>query len=774
MSRSGRARISALVTLLVATGLGAGGLVTSGIVPAGAAGRWSIVPTVSPTGPPLGDLSAVSCSSASDCFAVGSGLFEHWNGSSWSIVSGASAGSGAGLFSVSCPSPTSCFAVGDIATETATTFAAKSLIEHWDGSTWSIVPSPVVSGATDVFLSGVSCTSSTSCFAVGASSSSPATFDQFVGSPLVERWDGSAWSIIPSAGPSDALEAELLGVSCVSASSCYAVGDFQAPAIGGALLEHWDGANWAVVPNPDSSFARKSGSGRRLPVGFARARSSKPQQIGAFSSSPGLQGVSCTSDANCFAVGNSFTGALVERWNGTAWSNVTTPTPRNSLGADLGSVACTSPTDCSAVGIEGAVASSGDVIDISDAPLQEHWDGSAFTIVPGPSNAPFSELSGVACGSPTACFAVGDSAFVQLWNGAKWSLAPFGSPTSQSQLNQVACTSATNCFAVGGFESNVQSDTLIERWNGSSWSKVPSPTPSGSFDALLIGVSCSGPTFCVAVGSYGAANGLRTLIERWNGSSWTVTSSPTPQGAEVAQLTGVACPSATSCNAVGLGLSLTGAKALVEHWNGRAWSIVPTPDLSGALFLELAGIACPSVTDCTAVGTFESLQGTRSPGAQVLVEHWDGKAWSIVPSPNPTGVPFATLISVSCPSTSSCLAVGYDAKSADGLLHVLSERCNGKTWTVVNVPVPSVSHSGELLSVACRGSSSCDAVGDTTTKALIEHWNGSAWSIVASPVPDGTTQVELSGVSCPSSNTCMAVGRYSARDSIFTLAEIGS
>ena len=163
----------------------------------------------------------------------------------------------------------------------------------------------------------------------------------------------------------------------------------------------------------------------------------------------------------------------------------------------------------------------------------------------------------------------------------------------------------------------------------------------------------------------------------------------------------------------------------------------------------MAGITCPSVTDCTAVGTFESLQGTRSPGAQVLVEHWDGKAWSIVPSPNPAGVPFATLFSVSCPGTSSCVAVGFDAKSADGLLHVLSERWNGKTWAVVNVPVPSSSHSTELLSVSCRSSSSCYAVGDTTTKTLIEHWNGSAWSIVASPVPAGTTRVELSGVVVP-------------------------
>jgi hypothetical protein len=773
MSRSGRARTSALVRLLVATGLVAGGLVTASIGPAGATGRWSVVPSVSPTGPPLGDLAAVSCSSASDCFAVGAGLFEHWNGSSWSIVPGASAGFGAELFGVSCTSPTSCFAVGDIATETETSFTSKSLIERWDGSTWSIVPSPVLSGATAVFLSGVSCTSPTSCFAVGASSDSPATFDQFVGAPLVERWDGSTWSVVPSPGPSDALEAELLGVSCVSASSCYAVGDFQAPAIGGALLEHWDGASWSVVPNPDSGFARKSGSGRRLPVGFERARSSKPQQIGDVSSSPGLQGVSCSSDANCFAVGNSFTGALVERWNGTAWSNVTTPTPRNSLGADLGSVACTSSTDCSAVGIQGAVETSGDIIDISDAPLQEHWDGSAWTVLPGPSGAPFSELSGVACGSPTACFAVGDSAFVQLWNGTKWSLAPFGSPTSQSQLNQVACTSTTSCFAVGSFESNVQSDTLIEHWNGTSWAKVPSPTPSGSFDALLIGVACAGPTSCFAVGSYGAANGLRTLIERWNGSSWKVSSSPTPQGAEVAQLTGVACPSANNCNAVGLGLSLTGAKALVEHWNGRAWSIAATPGLSGALFVELAGITCPGVTDCTAVGTFESLQGTRSPGAQVLVEHWDGTTWSVVPSPNPAGAPFATLIDVSCPSASSCLAVGYDAKSSEGALHVLSERWNGKTWAVVNVPVPRGSTNGELLAVSCRSASSCYAVGDTTTKTLIEHWNGTAWSIVASPVPGGTTRVELSGVSCPSSTTCMAVGRYSARDSIFTLAEIG-
>src|SRR3984957_11099326 len=124
------------------------GVVALAAAPSGAAARWSIVPSVSPIGAPFGELYAVSCSSTTDCFAVGDGgsgtLIEHWNGTTWTIVPSPnpSGQPDAELNGVSCSSATDCFAVGDSAPEPLTDFAVKTLIEHWNGTTWSMVPSP--------------------------------------------------------------------------------------------------------------------------------------------------------------------------------------------------------------------------------------------------------------------------------------------------------------------------------------------------------------------------------------------------------------------------------------------------------------------------------------------------------------------------------------------------------------------------------------------------------------------------------------------------------
>jgi hypothetical protein len=156
------------------------------------------------------------------------------------------------------------------------------------------------------------------------------------------------------------------------------------------------------------------------------------------------------------------------------------------------------------------------------------------------------------------------------------------------------------------------------------------------------------------------------------------------------------------------------------------------------------------------------------------VEHWDGTTWSIVPSPKPEHAPFAALVAVSCTARSRCVAVGFDAPTALGPEHILTERWDGKAWSIVAAPAPPASTSAELIGVSCPNARSCVAVGETTTRTLVEHWSGATWSIVSSPTPVAATRVDLAGVSCPDSSTCMAVGRYSTRDSSFTLAELGS
>jgi hypothetical protein len=648
---------------------------------------------------------------------------------------------------------------------------------HWDGTHWSAANLPSPAGATVAAFSGVSCTSAVDCFAVGASSDDTSITAQFTGAPFVEHWDGTSWSMVTAPSPSGAIEAELLGVSCPSAGDCFAVGDFETPAIGGALIEHWNGSQWSIVPNASASAALSAGR-RRTVSGFRHATSrAKARQTGGFLSTPGLESVSCAGDVSCIAVGFSFSGALAEQWDGTRWSVVATPSPPGTEGSELTSVSCASPTDCSAVGDAGAVSGSGPIIDVQSVPLAEHWNGSSWSIEAEPKGATFNGLGGVSCPATTSCFAIGDSAFVQQWNGSVWSISPFSSETSQSQLNQLSCSSVDDCSAVGTFRTGLRPSTLIEHWNGSEWSVVPSPTPAGSFLVRLLGISCPTSTSCTAVGLNESFTAATPFIERWNGKKWSIVNGPTPKGAELAELSAVSCPSPTSCTAVGVQFGRTSAKVLIEQWNGKVWSIVAAPSTSSGEDAQLVGVSCPSPTSCTGVGITESFQGTRTPGAKTLIEHWDGTTWTVSPSSNPSGAPFAALNSVSCAGATSCDAVGIDAKTILSPNKPLAEHWDGTTWTIAAVPTPKGSKGGQLNSVSCRSAISCDAVGSSSTPAsqiLVEHWNGARWSIVGSTEPGDATSASLGGVSCPSASSCLAVGTYDARDSFFTLAERGA
>ena len=196
------------------------------------------------------------------------------------------------------------------------------------------------------------------------------------------------------------------------------------------------------------------------------------------------------------------------------------------------------------------------------------------------------------------------------------------------------------------------SKTLVERWNGTSWSIVASPNPSGATDAALSGVSCPSTSSCYAVGYYSTTSATKTLVERWNGTSWSIVASPNPSDS-TAELDGVACPSATSCYAVGSYFD-SADKTLVERWNGTSWSIVASPNPSGATDSFLSGVSCPSTTSCYAVGQ-RPVRRTRHHvgGAMERDELVDRRQ----PQPG-AAQPNSDLGGVACPSATSCFAVG--------------------------------------------------------------------------------------------------------------------
>jgi hypothetical protein len=328
-------------------------------------------------------------------------------------------------------------------------------------------------------------------------------------------------------------------------------------------------------------------------------------------------------------------------------------------------------------------------------------------------------------------------------SAGRWSIVPSATPSRGGGLEGVSCVSATDCTAVGDRDHL----TLVEHWNGTVWSIVPSPSASGSSasgsrSSGLDAVSCVSATDCTAVGAPGAGVGADgTLVEHWNGKKWSIIQS---KRAKSTALSGASCVSATDCAAVGG--NATGV--LVEHWNGKKWSVTPSPNRAGGDG-TLEDVWCVSARDCISVGY------DFSDGGSTLVEHWNGAAWSITPSPNPAGshtVPI--LFGVSCVTAVDCTAVGGYGVDRNS---TLVEHWNGNKWSIV--PSPNPAGGGTLRGVSCVSARDCTAVGfvGADGKAiLLEHWSGKKWSIIHSPNPAGGGL--LFGVSCVSATHCTAVG----------------
>jgi hypothetical protein len=336
----------------------------------------------------------------------------------------------------------------------------------------------------------------------------------------------------------------------------------------------------------------------------------------------------------------------------------------------------------------------------------------------------------------------------------------------------VSCTSASACSVTGYYETSTGQVTLAERWNGTAWAIQHTPNPRGAYLSTLSGVSCTSAAACTATGYYNTSTGPElTLTERWNGTAWTIQSTPNPRSPYGGALQGMSCTSAAACTAAGTSLTSGGAEVtLTERWNGTAWTIQPTFNRRGAEASELYGVSCTSAAACTATGSYNT-----STSQVTLAERWNGTAWAIKHTPNPRGASGSYLAGVSCTSASACTATGfYYART--GTEVTLAERWNGTAWAIQHTPNPRGAQGSALLGVSCTSASACTAIGsyDTSTSAgvtLAERWNGTAWAI--QPTPNrGAYGSVLDGVSCTSPAACTAAGYYSTSSGTeMTLAE---
>ncbi len=342
--------------------------------------QWADEAASDPPGSMGSQLTSISCVTAQDCIAVGytdtSGqgddvpLAESWNGSAWHILATPSPdGYSNRLLGVSCPTAGWCVAVG----VSLQGYQGYPLVETWSGGGWSVTSTPQAPtgafGSEGDVLSGVSCVSPTACVAVGYVTGDAAGAG--VGdnpTPLSEIWNGTGWSIVTPPTPANDTS-DLSSVSCLSVSSCVAVGgdgvDFSGASA--PLAEAWNGATWTIQPTAGST---------------------------------GLPTVSCVLPGACETVGNGLTLG----WTGSAWSAQTVPPASDGTSVSLASVSCPAATRCLAVGEDG------------NSVLQGYsWNGTSWAVQGDAAAAGGATLSSassaafesVSCALPTACMAVG-------------------------------------------------------------------------------------------------------------------------------------------------------------------------------------------------------------------------------------------------------------------------------------------------------------------------------------------------------------------------------
>lgn len=353
-------------------------------------------------------------------------------------------------------------------------------------ASFTTVTSPNVAKSDYNELDGVAAVTPQDAWAVGFARTTGVLFHV-----LVEHWDGTAWSIRGSASLPAKDDTRLHALAVLSASNIWAVGQETTSTSTQSLIEHWNGARWAVVPSPAGE-----------PAGSV------------------LLAVAAVSPSDLWAVGHATgegSGTLIEHWNGTAWSVVSSPSLSDTGTGYLTGVAALSAGNVWAVGRDQR----------HPVPVIEHWNGTSWSVVSQPVSGFDSALNSVSAITSGDIWAVGEQNLNQTvtehWNGEKWALVPSPSVTAgnaQDTLSGVTAVSPGDVWAVGSsLTGGVTGHTLAEQWNGTQWQVVPATDPAAGSNQLnsVAGTTAGQPLWAVGFGTSSGTPQVSTLVETTTG-----------------------------------------------------------------------------------------------------------------------------------------------------------------------------------------------------------------------------------------------------------------
>jgi hypothetical protein len=356
--------------------------------------------------------------------------------------------------------------------------------------------------------------------------------------------------------------------------------------------------------------------------------------------------------------------------------------------------------------------------------------GAGWKVVRSPNTSDrVNTLNGVAAIALDDAWAVGGHfarstgtrTLIQHWDGTSWSIIPSPSVRRRpSVLNDVAASAPDDAWAVG----DARHQPLIERWDGRSWTRVTAPGPGS-----LWGVVALGPRFALAVGYRRGAHETRPFALRWTGSAWEQVPA---QGRGEPDPEFLASVSATGSNdawAVGYGQGSEPAETMSQHWDGTSFAAVPTPN-PGAGFDVLNAVTAVAPDDVWAVG--QSAADSVHSSTTSLTEHWDGRSWTRVPSPNREFPEFDHFYShvdgVDAVSSDEVWAVGatgaFHDKTPGGASRrrTLILKWNGGRWRLVSSPNAADIRNNELHDVSALPDGRVWAVGSSTNaRASLER-----------------------------------------------------
>ena len=381
-------------------------------------------------------------------------------------------------------------------------------------------------------------------------------------------------------------------------------------------------------------------------------------------------------------------GAPAAAAAGSAFSVIGTP----SLGADntnnLVSIADISPAEAWAV---GNTSRNGPT-----APLVEEWQAGRWHVmnnIPVPIAGQAAQFTGVVAPSPTSVWAVGyaqnqegsTQPLVEHWDGSGWGIVTTEATSTQSSntLNAIGADTPGDVWAVGTFQNpNGTQQTLVERWQGSGWNIIQSPDPNPQANAEFTTVAPLTPTDVWAAGySVDQNSGNEVpLTEMWNGTAWSIVPFPVPTLPGDATITSLAVENATDIWAVGNATTGQATASFIAHFNGTAWSLLPTPVDGLEQQSQLNDIAITSATTVIAVGSL---------GNQPLIEQWNGSSFSVATAPSAGDTGQYVFEAAAASSASDIWVVG------NGLNSLGNEQ-------------PVVAHAGPLPSPP-PGTTSCSA-----------------------------------------------------------------